>query len=171
MSAPSAWQLESAIATFQACRARIQNEDADDTDPAMIGDAQATEDEVRAMLRRVIRAAIEAQAFADACAERMNDLAARRDRFKARADNLRMTAFAVMDALGDRKIVEPEFTASIGKPRLGLVITDETAIPDQYVRTTRTPDKAAIKAAIEQGNVVPGAEVANGMPTFSLRTK
>jgi len=43
------------------------------------------------------------------------------------------------------------------------VITNEQSIPPQYLKTKIEPDTAAIKAALKAGEVVPGAELADGV--------
>jgi len=42
-----------------------------------------------------------------------------------------------------------------------VVIQDETKIPEAFMvtKTTVTPDKVAIKKAIKEGQIVPGAEL------------
>jgi phage host-nuclease inhibitor protein Gam len=60
---------------------------------------------------------------------------------------------------------------SIQDGRAGVVITDPQAVPDQFVRIKREPDKTAIGAALASGNAVPGADMRNGAPSLTIRTK
>ena len=49
--------------------------------------------------------------------------------------------------------------------------TDAAAVPDDFVRIRREPDKTAIGAALASGADVPGATMANGMPQLRILTK
>lgn len=167
MSAPSAWKIEQAMSALQSARARIEQE----TDEDILGHLFTAEADVESLLDGVIRAALENDAMADACKARLEDLAARRKRFEARRDALRAVAFAVLDVTGETKRVRADYTASLGKPRAGIVITDEAAIPDEYARMVRTIDRAAITEDLKQGVVITGAEMANGMAVLTLRSK
>ena len=79
--------------------------------------------------------------------------------------------FAAMDAAGQRAWTSPEFTVSLSPGRPGVVITDPEAIPGAFMRVRREPDKTAIGAAIASGADIPGAEMRNGLPTLTIRTK
>lgn len=57
----------------------------------------------------------------------------------------------------------------MGKP--GVVITDEAALPAEFVRVERTPDKTAIANALRAAQDVPGAELGNAAPQLTIRTK
>jgi hypothetical protein len=163
----SGWQIEQAMSAFQAARARLEHE----TDEDILADLFTAEADVQLLLDGVIRAALENDANAEAVKSRIDDLTIRRKRFETRRDALRAVAFAVMDVLGEGKRVRPDYTASIGKPRAGIVITDETAIPAEYQRTVVTIDRAKLSDDLKQGVVITGAELANGMPTLTLRSK
>jgi hypothetical protein len=52
-----------------------------------------------------------------------------------------------------------------------VVITDPEAIPGAFMRVRREPDKTAIGAAIASGADIPGAEMRNGLPALTIRTK
>ena len=165
---PNAWKLEQAMSMLQSLR----HDETIATDESELAAAiEAGTETVMELLARVVRGALEAKSFADAIAARIDDLQARKARYVARDQRLRGVAFAIMDVLGESKIALPDFTASIGKPREGLVITDETQIPDEYMRVERSPDKGKISEALKNGVVITGAMVANGMPTFTIRSK
>jgi len=51
------------------------------------------------------------------------------------------------------------------------VFEDETAIPSQLCKTTVTPDKSAIKAALEQGEIVPAASLSAPSQTLTVRVR
>ncbi|MDE2469828.1 MAG: siphovirus Gp157 family protein [Bradyrhizobium sp.] len=171
--APNAWRIEQAMSVAMSAAARIRHETPDiETDEAALLEALTAEGaDAEELLRRLFRAAMEAALWAEALDARAAAMHARRDRFKHRVETWRGAALGMMEALGLTKIVDPEFTASIGAPRVGLIITDETAIPASMTRTTTSPDRAAIKAALLAGETVPGAELANGVPVLTIRSK
>lgn len=138
-----------------------------DIDP--FTDLPAEAHAVEEAIVKICRAAREAESLAEAAKKMAQQTAGRAARFEWQSDQYRGVAFAALDALGKRKIVAPDLTVSIRDGRPSVVITDETKLADEYVRVTRTPDKAAIGEALRQGVVVDGAELANGMPTLSIR--
>jgi hypothetical protein len=168
MSAPSAWALQQAMATLQALR---HDEAIADDNSELLSAIEAGEQDIMDLLRRVTLAATEAAAMSDMAKARMEELASRKARFDARDQAYRRTLFAAMDAMGEQKLSFPEATVSIGKPRAGLVITDEAELPEEYIRVTRAPDKAKLSEALKNGVVVTGAMVANGTPTLTVRTR
>jgi hypothetical protein len=173
MSAPSAWQIEQAMSALMSGRAALLANDPDlAADEAAMSDAlRAETDDVFTLLHRMLRASVAARSMADAAEEMAANITARRDRYKRRADALRSTVFAAMDALGIPKIELPDLTASIARGKPAALITDEAALPDEYWRTTRAVNKAAINDAIKQGVVIPGVEMSNAIPSLQVRTK
>ncbi len=162
------WKLEQAMSAFQSARERMRVQSDDDT----LAELMASETDVRTLLVATIRAAMESDAMADAAKQRMENLAERRKRYETRRDELRGVAFAVMDVLEERKIEECDFTASIGKPRAGLIVTDEAEIPDDYWKTERKLDRAKLSEdVLKNGLVITGAMVANGIPTLTIRSR
>jgi len=65
-------------------------------------------------------------------------------------------------ALGEAKI-------SVVNSPDKVIVTDETAIPDEFVKITREPNKTAIKNALKSGQYIPGATLSNGGTTISVR--
>ena len=173
MSAPNAWQIEQAMSALMSGRAALIANDPDlAADEAAMSDAlRAETEDVFALLHRMLRASVAARSMADAAEEMAANITARRDRYKRRADALRSTVFAAMDALGIPKIELPDITASIAKGKPAAIITDEAALPDEYWRTTRAVNKSAVNDAIKNGVVVPGVEMTNAIPSLQVRTK
>jgi len=118
-----------------------------------------------------VRAVGEAEADVDAIGERLVALATRRDRAKRRAETMRGLLLTVMEAAGTQKWKHPEFTVSVSAGRPGLIITDETALPEECFRTVRELDKSKTKQLLSEGIPIAGAEMANGMPTLTIRSK
>ena len=89
-----------------------------------------------------------------------NTLAERRNRLERKCERLKGILIDAMKADGNNKISSPRFEAVIRDSKKTNII-NESEIPDRYMvtKTTKTPDKTAIKAAIEAGKKVAGAEL------------
>lgn len=170
---PTPYQIEQAMSVAAHVKARLVADDPEAAeDHRLLADTIDGETGALDIVRALIRHSIEAQSLADAAKERAAELKARRERFERRVEAARATVLAMLEALDWReKIEEPDFTASISKGRPSVRITDETALPDTVVRIKSEPDKTAIKAAIDAGHVVPGAELSNGAATLTVRTR
>ena len=172
MTAPSGWKIEQAMSAAMSALSRMEAAGTVDNDEAALLAALRDEGaDVETLLVRVLRAMGEAKAAWQAGSDRMDDLALRQKRYALQAEEHRRTAFAMMDALGLDKFRSAEFTVTIGAPKVGVVVTDAAVLADEFMRITRTPDKAAIAKALADGVVVDGAEMQNGMPTMTVRTK
>lgn len=100
------------------------------------------------------------------------DLEAGADALTAHARRLRDALAEVMDETGAATIRGDMHTASVSAGRAAVVITDPALIPPSLMRQPPpAPDKAAILKAIQKGGSVPGAELRNGAPCLSIRTK
>jgi len=76
-----------------------------------------------------------------------------------------------MSATGITKIQHPLFNVTLGKPAQIVEIDDPEALPEIYAETVVTikPDKAAIKKALQAGDDVPGARLADGKERLLIR--
>lgn len=172
MSAPSSWTIQAVMAIANATLERMAQDGTLDTDEAALMEAlREGGADVDGLLVRLLRARGEAKANAEAVDQRMADLVARGRRFERQAEEYRAAAYSILDALGLTKWRNAEFSVSVSPGRPGVIVTDEAALPDRFVRVVRQPDKNAIKAALEQGEVVEGAELSNGLPQMRILTK
>jgi hypothetical protein len=117
------------------------------------------------------RAAREDEAMATAVALMEYDLKLRKQRLVARAEKKRDVALCLMDAIGEKKITRPDITITVNAGRQKVIVSDETELPDAYVRIKREPNKTAILEDLEQGKPVPGATLSNRTSTLTIRTK
>jgi hypothetical protein len=172
---PSGFRIESALAAWQSARSRLLAEDPTlEHDEAALVDLLGPEEgDVNDVLARLVRGAVHAEAMADAASERIAAMREREQRFKARAQTMRGTAFAVMDAVGLRKLELEDVTASVRNGTPAVTVTDLDAVPDIYVETvvSKKPDKRTLLAVMKGGATVPGCELTNAMPTLALRTR
>lgn len=172
MTAPSAWTIQAVMAIANAVLLRMAQDGTLDTDEAALMDALRDGGaDVDGLLVRLLRARGEALANEEAIKQRIDDLQTRKARFARQAEEYRAAANSILEVLGLTKWRSAEFTVSVAAGRPGVILTDETALPDRFVRIERKADKTAIKAALEAGEIVPGAELANGIPTMRVLSK
>ena len=90
-----------------------------------------------------------------------------------RADAHRKNLRLILNAMGVPKAERALATVSLRPGTLSVRIVDEAEIPSQLMRekVTRAPDKAAIKAALEAGETIPGAELARGDDVLMMRIR
>lgn len=103
---------------------------------------------------------------------RMTTLNARLDRVKARKDAKRRAIGQILRAAGLKKAELVEATVSVrdGKPK--LVIVDADAVPSEYTRTKKEPDKTAINKAFEDVAELPNWLVkSDPVDTITIRSK
>lgn len=143
------------------------------------GDSDATEllaalreegADVETLLLRLVRAAQEAAANAEAVKARAAALAARKARYEAQETNCRQAIAGIMDALGLAKWKHAEASVSLTAGRPGVVVSDVSLLPGELCRVEVKPLTAEIKRRLEAGEVIPGAALANGMPQLSIRS-
>lgn len=159
------------MAIADAVRRRLLADDPDlAADEDVLRDTLDGETDALDLVRRLVRFSIAASVMEKAAAGRVQALQTRKARFAARAEAARGAAFGMLDALGLSRLDDAEFTASIRDGQPGVIVTDEDALPDEFVKVARAPDKTAIGAAIRAGRSVPGAEIANGSPSLQVRT-
>lgn len=141
----------------------------DDFDDATFWDTLDGETDAGEILDRLIWNAQSDQALVDALKDHEASLKARRARLEARVAAHKSAMLAVMDAAGVKKAERAcaTLTKRAGSP--SVVITDEDAVPSQLCQFKKVPDKKAIKAQIDAGETVPGAEIQIGADGITMR--
>jgi len=122
--------------------------------------------------RAVVRQIMEASANAAALKSLMQTYSERKAATEAREDRLRGALLRFMLEIGEKTLPLPEATVSVGNgsPKL-LGDPEVNALPEDYVRITRSPDRALIKKALQDGYDVPGMSLSNAEPRLTLRVK
>ena len=164
-------QIAQVTSAVRSAVARMRADDPDTDAEALAALVEQEAPEFNDMLAALCRAADEAASERDTLTERIRILQDRRERHNNRCEEYRALIFAALDAAGQTKWKSPEFTVSITPGRPGVVITDPAAIPDDFVRVRREPDKTAIGSAIASGAQIPGAELKNSMPSLRISTR
>lgn len=111
----------------------------------------------------------ENETIAEAVSQRIGKLRERQTRLTHRAQFYRALMLRLMDFAGIRSASLTEAKISVVNSPEKVIITDESAIPDAFMRITKEPNKAAIKAALKSGNTISGASLSNGGTTIQVR--
>lgn len=167
--APSAWQIGRVLEIVREMRERHAAEpgavetDDDDIRRAWDWDEAPSAIDPEDVMRRLVRAANEADSMDEAIERRLDDLRARQDRYAKRRKEYRASIALVMGALSIDKFTDADATVSL-RPNKGgaVIITDEDALPDEYMRVSRSPDRTKIRADLTAGVVVAGATLSQG---------
>ena len=138
-------------------------------DETLLADTIEGETDAHHFLSRLVQDELFIKAQADALSETIKAFGEQKARFARQVEARRELMLRIMDACQIRKAPLQEATLSLrdGSPK--VVITDEAALPEEFVRWKSEPDKTAIKEALSAGQDVPGAALSNGTPTVSLR--
>jgi Siphovirus Gp157 len=124
------------------------------------------------LLARILRSHLDDLALLSALRTRILDMQERFARLELRADKKRSLVASVMERADIKKLTEPDFTASLRQVAPGLVVVDETAIPEPFWRPQPPKlDRKGLLAALNTGQAVPGATLGNGSPTIAVRTR
>jgi hypothetical protein len=88
-----------------------------------------------------------------------------------RIDSVRDYLKHNMEATGISKIECPLFTITLSKPAKQVEITDESLLPDEFVRvkTTVAPDKVALAKAFKEGKEITGAILVDGASRLIIK--
>jgi hypothetical protein len=111
----------------------------------------------------------ENEMLAEAVSQRIGKLRERQTRLTHRAQFYRSLMHRLMDWAGVKSLALPEAKISVVNSPDKVIVTDESAIPDAFMRVTKEPNKAAIKHAMKTGIIIPGATLSNGGTTISVR--
>lgn len=144
---------------------------AGDDDEAWLDTLSGETDAVGAA-RAVVRQIIETDAQADALKTVAATYSERKKAMEARVDRLRGALLRFMLEIGEKTLPLPEATVSIsaGQPSL-IGDPDVDAIPQDYVRITKTPDRTLIRKALIDGFEVEGCALSNAEPRLTVRVK
>ena len=127
---------------------------------------------LRRLLRRARRAEAEAAAVKAMRQELAEELKARQERHAQRADALRRAVVWAMGELGLPRVMAPDFTATVSTPEHGPVeVPDPEAVPIEFCRVKREPDKAKIEKLLDGGMCPNWASFAPARPRLTIRTR
>jgi len=143
--------------------------------PELIGDEELKIDMLQGstdfyeLVEKIHRNIMENTALLHGLHELVDGLNKRKTALGSRIDFQRALIKRLMEAADQRSIDLPAAKISLGKSPAKVIITDESAIPDEFVRVKREPNKTAIKEALVGGKDVPGATLSNGGTSLTIR--
>jgi hypothetical protein len=128
--------------------------------------------DLQEIIGALIRSALVDEALCEGLKARIAELQARSTRLDERASKRRQIARDVMIETETKKLVAPDFTASLRAGSPALVVVDDKTIPPQFWEP-RDPrlNRAALLVELKQGASVAGAQLSNPEPVLSVRTK
>ena len=159
------------LAEHEYLRAQLHSQ-FPDADDASLRDTLEGLSSLPEMLATVLRSHLDDVALTTALRARVNDMQERLRRIEDRAEKKRELVASVMERADLRKLTEPDFTVSLRPTTPPLVVTAEAEIPGTYWRPqARKLDRRALIAALNAGQLVPGATLGNGGMTIAVRTR
>lgn len=132
-------------------------------DAQLLADTMEGQTDIHEAAVAVIESIDDDEVLLAGIAARVEELSARKQRIGKRIAAKRTAVEHALSVAGIKKIEAPLFTLSIRNTARGLIVENEAAIPAAFWKTADpTINKAAIRAALKDGEAVPGASLDNG---------
>jgi len=126
------------------------------------------QDIVLSLCRRRANIVAEAQALE----ARISELQERLARRRRAADWLRREMLSLMRTYALRSVRDAEYTISVTTRPPTIDVEDMLALPDEFVRVKREPDKIALNRHFkETGELPAGCRLVEGVETITIRSK
>lgn len=135
--------------------------------PEVIGDTlEGLEHELVSKVESIAKVRQELLRDVEAVKAEVERLNRRREIIENRDRALRAYLAHHLDEAGRATVETPLFRVTITPPRRRVEIEQDAKIPDEYVtmETREKPDKAALLAALEAGEIIEGVRIAYGEP-------
>jgi hypothetical protein len=116
-----------------------------------------------------LRAGREDLVVAEALGKQIERLQARKARLVERADRRKALALWAMQESNRRRIDAPDFIAYITMGRSKVVIPDESAVPDEYMRIKKEPDRKKTGEDLRLGKDLSWASLSNPAPIIIVK--
>ena len=143
--------------------------------PDIVGDHELKVDmlegetELLTIIEKLVIAERENQAMATGCNSLIEKYSERKQKFIQRKEYNRRLIQRLLEAADVKSVDVPAGRISVVNSPKSVIITDETAIPDEFMRVKREPNKSALKEALEQGKTIAGATLSNGGNKLQIR--
>ena len=138
-------------------------------DEELLADTLEGETDINRVIDKLVTLVREHDMMADALQERVSLIRDRLTKSTARMNFYRGLIHRLMTSTGLKSVAATEGKVSVVNAVDRVIITDETAIPDELMRVKKEPDKAAIKKALQEGKYISGATLSNGGTTIQIR--
>jgi len=122
----------------------------------------------RETMERLLRRTQDAIYLSNACDAAIRDIKDRQIRFDKRVEFGRELMKRLMEVADIKKMEFPTATISIRNVPPSVVVYDEYAIPDDFMRIKKEPNKVLLKEMLEKMDV-PGVTLSNGGTALSIR--
>lgn len=154
--------------SYAALAAHIRDEFPEDDQ--LLADTLEGETDFMEVMDRVLAEKDEAEANAAALKALIGEYQDRKAAMEAKAQRRREVIQALLMATGQRNLTHPRATVSLrAVPPKAVFLGDVTALSDDLRNVKITPNLTALKAALTEGVVIPGAHLTNGGETVSIR--
>lgn len=134
-------------------------------------DVLDAETDFHRLLDSLVKLKLDAREHAAGAKLRKQEVGERQSRFERQEAGFDTLIKSLMDFADMPKVILPEATVSITKPRVVVEITDLDAIPQGFTKIEKRADKTALKAALEAGEEIPGAALGLSGSGLAVRTK
>lgn len=163
--------VQIATATYRAIRERLKVEDPR-IDEQTLADTVEGLTDLHEILSKIVRGALSDEALAVGLKSLISDMEGRLLRLQDRAGKRREIVREAMLAADLKKIIAPDFTASVREGLPSLLVLDEKAVPTIYWQP-REPKlkRQELLADLKQGAQVQGVALSNSEPVLSVRTR
>ncbi len=163
--------LAFASATYRAVRDRIRAEDPQ-IDEQTLADTVEGLTDLPEIVTAIIRSALADEALAAGLKGRIEEMQGRLTGLQDRAAKRRQIAKDVMVELDLKKLVAPDFTASLRPGMPALLVIDEAAVPSVYWEPQDPRlNRQGLLADLKQGAEITGVALSNPEPVLSVRTR
>ena len=164
-------ELAFAAIHYRAIRDRLLAEDPQ-IDEQTLADTVEGLTDLHEVLAAIVRAALADEALATGLKGRIAEMEDRRTRLQDRAAKRRQIAKDAMVELDLKKVVAPDFTASIRPGMPALLVLNEDAVPSIYWQPGEPRLKRQQLASdLKEGAEVEGATLSNPEPVLSVRVR
>ena len=134
-----------------------------DVEPELLADTiEGIEGEIEIKAENLLSVVSNFGSDIDALDNEIKRLTARKKTIVSRQDWLREYLRSNMEVSGIDKITCPLFTITLRKATQAVQVYDISLLSEDYIKTTVSPDKVAIKNALKSGIGIPGAELVDG---------
>lgn len=140
-------------------------------DETLRADMMEAETDLHTVIAKCLEQRQEAESMVGAIKERIVAMNERKARFQRKSDAMKDLMQSIMETADLPKVMLPEATLSILSGRVSVNVIDANELPQGYYAIERKPDKKAIKAAMEKGDQIPGAELVMGEDTLTIRSR
>jgi Siphovirus Gp157 len=164
-------QLSFATIHYRTIRDRIRAQDPN-LDEQTLADTVEGLTDLHEIVIAIIRSALADEALATGLKSRIADMQGRLDRLQDRASKRRQIAKDVMVELDLKRIIAPDFTASMRPGIPALMVLDEGAVPSIYWQPSEPRlNRQELASDLKQGAEIAGASLSNPDPILSVRTR